>query len=351
MSGKTAITKDPLMTRQCIESSGANRLITRRAFAGFALGALAGWPALASAQTPQASPTSSWTFTDDRGITVTLPKRPDRVIAQIGAAAALWDYGVRLIAVFGPQYSEDGSLDSRVGDVDLAAVESVGQLWGEFDLERALVLDADLIVTPMWVPPSLWFVSEETQAAMEGKIPSIAIQTAQVSAFEAIARYAALAEALGADMESPENVAAKAEFDAAVADLRDAIAAKPGLHVMLAAGDAESFYVGHPDFMAQFWSFRDLGLDIVQNDVDDFWETLSWEEVHKYPADLILIDVRDGTYGLDDFAGVATWKSVPAAQADQVVAWNLEPVLSYASFAKELRLLSDLVRNARADLV
>lgn len=327
------------------------RQFTRRAVItiGVIFAAQPSRASLALAQTPQATPTSSWTFTDDRGIAVSLPERPDRVIAQISAAAALWDYGIRPIAVFGPQNLEDGSRDSRIGGVDLAAVESVGQLWGEFDLERALALDADLVVTPMWDPPSLWYVSDETQAAMEGRIPSIAIQTAQVSAFETIARYAALAEALGADMDAAPNRAAKSEFDAAVADLRDAIAAKPGLRVMLAAGDADAFYVGHPDFMAEFWAFRDLGMDVVANEANDFWETLSWEEVHKYPADLILIDVRDGTYGLDDFAGVATWASVPAARADQVAAWNLEPIYSYAGYAPELRRLARIVREARGD--
>jgi iron complex transport system substrate-binding protein len=258
---------------------------------------------------------------------------------------------VRPTAVFGPQYLGDGAVDPRVGEVDLGAVESVGQVWGELDIERILAVDTDLLVTPMWEPPELWYVSEEAQAALADKVPSLAIQTAKVSVFDAITRFAELAEALGADMHSPHNVAAKTEFDVAVTDLEMAIADNPGLRVIFVAGDDESFYVAHPDYMTDLFFFRDLGMDVVRNDVDDFWETLSWEEVRKYPADLILIDTREGSYTLEDFAGVATWSTVPAVVAGQVAAWHAEPIYSYAGYAPELRRLARIVREARADVV
>lgn len=313
---------------------------------GLALAAQTSRPSWAGAQTPAAA----WSFTDDREIAVTLPAQPGRIVAQISAASALWDYGVRPISVFGPQVLADGSPDPRVGNVDLGAVESVGQLWGEFDLERVLALDADLVVTPMWNSPSLWYISDEGQAALAEKIPSLAIQTAKTSMRDAIERFAALAEALGADMRSPENAAAKAEFDAAVADLEQAIAAKPELRLMMVGGDADAFYVAHPDFMADLWYFRDLGMNVVANGVDDFWETLSWEEVLKYPADLILIDERSGTFGPAEFARIATWAAVPAVAAGQVDAWNAEPIYSYLGYAGELRRLAELVRAAETGL-
>lgn len=321
---------------------------SRRQLLGGALAtfALTPWGSVAG-QTPRAG----WTFTDDRDITVTLPERPDRVAAQISAAAALWDYGVRPIAVFGPQRLTDGAADPRAGAVDLEQVASVGQLWGELDVERLLALDAELIVTPMWESPWLWYVAEETQAALEGKIPSLAIQTARVSIFDAIARFAALAEALGAHMTSAENVAAKAEYDAAVTDLEAAIAQQPGLRVIFVAGDDEAFYVAHPDFMSDLCFFRDLGMDVVANRINDFWETLSWEEVTTYPADLVFVDTREGSYTLEDFARVPTWPAVPAAAAGQVHDWNAEPVYSYAAYAPELRRIAEIVRFSRADVV
>jgi iron complex transport system substrate-binding protein len=330
----------------------AERLMGRRAVLTAGLTAfLAGRPALAFAQTPSATPAGAWSFTDDRQITVALPEQPSRIVAQIGAASALWDYGVRPIAVFGPQYRGNGEIDPRVGNIDLDAVESVGQLWDELDLERVLALDADLVVTPMWNTSELWYVSAESQAALESKVPTVAIQTAQVSAFDAVSRFAELAAALGADMESPTNVEAKREFDGAVADLEAALAEKPDLRVAFVAGDSDAYYVAHPDFMSDLWFFRDLGMDVVTNGVNDYWETLSWEEVLKYPADLILIDAREGSFGPDDFSGIATWASVPAARAGQVATWDLEPIYSYAGYAPELRRLTDLVRGARADVV
>jgi iron complex transport system substrate-binding protein len=326
----------PSVTRRAVVTSGLTVALIRRQ--------------AAFAQSPEATPGAAWSFTDDRDITVNLPMRPKRIVAQISAAAVLWDYGVRPIAIFGPQYLGDGAADPRTGNVDLGAVESVGQLWGELDIERVLALEADLLVTPMWEPPELWYVSPEAQAALEDKIPSLAIQTAKVSLFDAITRFAELAEALGADMHSPQNAAAKTEFDAAVADLEAAIAGNPGLQVIFVAGDDESFYVAHPDFMTDLFFLRDLGMDIVRNDVDDFWETLSWEEVRKYPADLFLIDTREGSYTLDDFANVATWTSVPAVAAGQVETWHAEPIYSYAGYAPELRRLARIVREARADV-
>ncbi|MGW4794900.1 hypothetical protein ACWEPC_21060 [Nonomuraea sp. NPDC004297] len=51
-------------------------------------------------------------------------------MAQSGAAAALWDFGVRPVGVFGPHKLKDGGRDPEVGEVDIAAVESIGNVWG-----------------------------------------------------------------------------------------------------------------------------------------------------------------------------------------------------------------------------
>src|SRR4051812_42919727 len=49
----------------------------------------------------RSQPDGSWVFTDDRGITVTLPGMPKRIIADVNVAAALWDFGVRPVGLFG----------------------------------------------------------------------------------------------------------------------------------------------------------------------------------------------------------------------------------------------------------
>ena len=317
---------------------------------GAAWTALYGARGQVEAQTPSAEVDAAWSFTDDRDIIVTTPEAPSRVVAQISAAAALWDYGVRPIAVYGPRHLADGAPDPRIGNVDLEEVESAGELWEEFDLERVLALDADLIVAPMWESPRLWYISEDGQAALEEKLPTIGILTAKTSARSAIERFAELAATLGADMESGDNATAREDFESVEAELIAAIADNPDLRVMMAAGTEDGCYVAHPDFMTDLWYFRDLGMNIVANGANDFWEDLSWEDVHKYPADLILIDERSGTLGPDGMAEIATWASVPAVKAGQVVTWNAEPTLGYASYAESLRHMAELVRTAKANL-
>lgn len=324
-------------------------VITRRSVlaGGVALLALRTRPA-AARQTPQAG----WHFTDDRGTTVELAEQPSRIAAEINAASALWDYGVRPVAVFGPQHRADGSVDPRVGQVDLAQVESVGEIWGEIDIEKLLKLEADLVVAPTWDPPILFYLDTEGEEALGGAVPTLAIQTAKLSLATSIDRFAELAEALGADLASAGNVKAKQEYDAALEELRQAIADSPDATVMFVAGADDAFYVAHPDFMADMFLLRELGLDIVApENAPDYWEELSWEEVLKYPADLILVDTREGSYSLEDFAKAPTWAAVPAAKAGQVAEWHAEPIYSYAGYAPELRRLAQLLRDSRGDVV
>jgi iron complex transport system substrate-binding protein len=306
--------------------------------------------AAARAQTPAASPVAGWHFTDDRGITVELPAPPERVVAEINAASALWDYGVRPVGVFGPQHRADGEVDARVGNVDLASVTNLGEVWGEVDIEGLLALDADLVVGPTWDPPEIFYLTLDGEASLGSRVPVLGIQTARVSLDKSIKRFAELAGALGADLESDENTAARVEYASALEDLEKAIAESPDLAVLFVAGDESAFYVAQPDDMADLILLQELGLNILSGGEADFWETLSWEDVLKFPTDLILVDAREGSYSLDDFAAVPTWSSVPAVQAGQVDVWHAEPIYSYVGYAPELRRLAGLIRNARGDV-
>jgi iron complex transport system substrate-binding protein len=306
--------------------------------------------AAAQAQTPAASPVASWQFMDDRGIAVELPVPPERIVAEINAASALWDYGVRPVGVFGPQHRTDGSVDARVGNVDLASVTDLGEVWGEVDIEGLLALDTDLVVGPTWDPPEIFYLTLAGEAALGDRVPVLGIHTARVSLDKSIQRFAELAGALGADLDSEKNTAARVEYASALEDLENAIAENPDLAVLFVAGDDTAFYVAQPDDMADLILLQDLGLNILSGGETDFWETLSWEDVQKFPADLILVDTREGSYSLDDFAAVPTWSTVPAVQAGQVDVWHAEPIYSYAGYAPELRRLAGLIRDARSDV-
>src|SRR5437879_1543262 len=104
--------------------SFARRIVSRRGFLAGAgavgLGALAtacgvggGNPATAGG-----SGTGPWSFTDDRGTKVATNGRPNRVVAYVGSAAALHDFGVdaSLVGVFGPTKLTNGKADPMAGD-------------------------------------------------------------------------------------------------------------------------------------------------------------------------------------------------------------------------------------------
>jgi hypothetical protein len=48
-----------------------------------------------------------WEFTDDRGKEATRDSRPTKVVAQLGAAATLWDFGIRPVGTWGEAKGND----------------------------------------------------------------------------------------------------------------------------------------------------------------------------------------------------------------------------------------------------
>jgi iron-desferrioxamine transport system substrate-binding protein len=125
-----------------------------------ALGALLGLPACGTDTEPApAAADPSWNFRDARGEHVRLPRRPERIVAYVGVAAVLWDYGVRPVGIFGPQRRDDGSPDATVGNIDLATVGSTGDDYESVDYEALAVLRPDLIVTGMSGDKAMWVIS------------------------------------------------------------------------------------------------------------------------------------------------------------------------------------------------
>ncbi|HYI14993.1 MAG TPA: ABC transporter substrate-binding protein [Thermomicrobiales bacterium] len=310
--------------------------------------ALAGSATVSAATTPAASD-GEWSFTDDRGVTVTLPKRPERIIAQSTSAAILWDFGIRPVGVFGPSRLPDGTNDFQAGEIDFDSVEIVGD-YGTLDLEKLVELDADLYVDLTFGGGSLWYLTEDEQAQVEAIMPTLGISMQGISVLESINRFEQLAAELGADLESPEVSAARTAFASAETDLMAAIAEKPGLSVVVVSPAVDTLYVANPDFMVDLHYFRDLGLDIVAPETEDFWELLSWEQANKYPADLILVDARNDQI-VQEVEAVGTWQSLPAVKADQLGPWYAGAPYSYARLAPMMVELAGIIREADAELV
>jgi iron complex transport system substrate-binding protein len=165
-------------------------------------------------------------------------------------------------------------------------------------------------------------------------------------------RFAELAAALGADLNAPEVVAAKAAFDAACDAVRAAAAEKPGLKVLAFFAAEDGLYVANPAVASDLMFFTELGLDMVVPtdagaDMGGFWEQLSWENVDKYPADLYLADDRQSSMTPAQLMENPSFKFLPAAAAGQIGPWSVEYVISYQGLTTVLEALAETVRNAK----
>jgi iron complex transport system substrate-binding protein len=335
--------------------SAATRRLTRRRLlvAGAAVvasGRLAGDDAAAQSGTPVAA--GGWSFTDDHGTTVSLPERPERIVAYVGSAATLWDYGIRPVGVFGSLLREDGSKTPLAGNVDPDAIAWLGEGGSELDLEALVALQPELIVAPTYspdVPGDLWWLEPDVAEQATRIAPAVAISVFETPVTASLARFEELAVALGADLEAPGIIAARERFAEASDAVRQAAAKKPDLRVLVISAWPEAIYVANPQAASDLLYFQELGVNLVAPDnPDSYWEELSWEQALRYSADLILLDERDGgftAHNLDE--APRTLAAHPAVKAGQVGNWYTEFVLSYDAFAAILEELAEAMRESK----
>ncbi|MEV0197418.1 ABC transporter substrate-binding protein [Nonomuraea sp. NPDC050691] len=279
---------------------------------------------------PSGSAGGAWTFTDDRGRKLERPQRPARIVAQVGSAAALWDFGVRPVAVFGPHKLKDGGKDPQAGNVDITKVEGLGNVWDEFNVEKYITLQPDLLVSNMYVKDTLWYVPEKSKDTIEQVAPTAGIMLTGKSATEVIGRYEALATSLGADLRGvPE---AKARLEAASKEL----AAFKDLKILMVSGGADAFWVVNPPEYPDIVHLTANGLDVVKpSKVDEggFFQTLSWENADTYDADVILYDTRSQALQPPEMMKKPTFAKLPAVKAGQLYPWQAETPFSYQGYA------------------
>ncbi|GIH94457.1 ABC transporter substrate-binding protein [Planobispora siamensis] len=299
----------------------------------------------ASSSAPAAGP---WSFTDDRGKKLELPKRPERIVAQIGAAAVLWDFGVRPIAVFGPHKLQDGSKDPQIGAVDLSQVQTLGNVWDEFNVEKYISLQPELLVSGMYNGNTLWYVPEKSTATIEQVAPTLGVKLYGRTIPELIAKYGEVAASLGADLNAPAVTEAKAKFEAASKALVTPEAKQ--LKILVMAGGPESLWVAHFKDHIDVGYMKELGLDVVVPEkVDEagYWETLSWENADKYEADVILADARAQSMKVEEMKKKPTFAKLPAVKAGQVYPWRAEQRYSYQGYVEMLEELSANLAKAK----
>ncbi|MEU7022402.1 ABC transporter substrate-binding protein [Streptomyces sp. NPDC046203] len=297
----------------------------------------------------------AWSFTDDRGTQVKRDTTPKNIVAFTGTAAALKDFGVEVKGVFGPTTVKDAktgavTADVQAGDLDINKVKVIGNVWGEFKIEEYLKLDPDVLVTDMWEKDALWYVPEEQKDKILKIAPSVALWAAGKSMPFVLQRHADLAASLGADVNGERIKSDKARFEAAAERVRKAAKAKKGVKVLIGSGSPDTFYVSAPARPTDTLFFQELGVDLVVPDKLDpsgWFELLSWENVDKYKADVILLDNRTSALQPEALKAKPTWAALPAVKAGQVFPRVTEPVYSYAKCAPLLEDLAKALENAK----
>ncbi len=95
--------------------------------------------------------------------------------------------------------------------------------------------------------------------------------------------------------------------------------------------------------------FSSLGVDIISPDTDEeFWETLSWEEVDKYLADVIMGDARGGTPDQLMEQMPPNALALPAIEAGQLINWEIPLANGYGALAVAMDNLAASVADADA---
>ncbi|MEU5155896.1 ABC transporter substrate-binding protein [Glycomyces sp. NPDC021274] len=336
----------PLRARPVLVPAGLSR---RGLFAaGGGLGAASLLAACGSEEEPATEgdgASGSFSFLDERDqAEVELASVPTTVVAFTGLAAALYDYGVEVAAVFGPTTLADGSPDIQAGRMPVEGLEVLGNAWGEFDVEKFAQLNPELIVSHYYEGFDLWFVPEERLEEVQALAPGIGIEVSEPTIDEIIDRHAALAKALGADLESEQNASGVERFGSAAGGVAAAVADKP-LKAVAVGAWPDGLYIANPPTFNVLAKCVELGVDFVvpeNPDQNNYWELLSWENIDKYEADAIFLDIRTGNIAPETLlADYPTWAALPAVQAGQVYGWNGEPVYSHIGGAVELERITE----------
>ena len=294
---------------------------------------------------------TGWAFTDDRGRKLS-GERPTRIVAQVTAAAALWDFGVKSVGIFGPSKLPDGKPDPQAGGVDPNSVTSLGNVWNEFNFDKYVALNPQLLVSVIYLKQQMWYVPDTLADKVDKAAPSVGIGLQNISMPQGIAKFEALAKALGADVATPSIQQAKAAYEAADAKLGEAIKKASGLKVLLVSAQKDTVYVANPPAFATSKHYQDKGMSFVLPANPDqsqggYYEQVSWENIGKYPADVILYDDRGGSLSLgpDGLGSVPTWQQLPAVKQGKLVPWNNETPFSYQRFTPQLTQLADALNR------
>lgn len=331
-----------------IGSRTVNRRCLTLAAAGGLLLAGRGAPGAAS---QESSPSAGWSFTDDHGVTVELPELPARILADVNAAAPLWDFGIRPQGVFGWNVYEDGTFGVAGGNVDPSQVTTTGNVSEPFQLEPAIAFDPDLIVTITWAPDDpldYWSIDADILPQVQ-EIAPIAAISAVGRADVNTRRFAELASALGADLTAPELVEANSRFETAIEDLAATASTRSDLSVLFFSAGPEGLVVANPPDWADLNFYLESGVNAILPDTapGTFWQELSLEQALTYPSDIIMASERPGSFQLAELQENPVYSQHPAVKAGQVYGWNQDFIMSYQGMSDAIEHLVAVLDGAQ----
>lgn len=294
----------------------------------------------------ESTPTeSAWSFTDDKGITTKLDSPPEVLLMDLNVAAPLWDFGVKPDGLFGWSVNPDGSIGPAGGNVDGTDIPRIGNVNEPFQLEPAVNLGPDLILTLTWapeVPGEYWSIDPDLVSPTLEIAPILAL-SGTGRADKNLLRFAELAGALGADLDSEEPSQAKAGYESALAEFKETVATTDLVTLFVYLAPGETYIVNPPDW-GDLNFFTELGLKTVVPEVEagSYFHEISNEVAINYPADIMFVSTHDGRMPNEEIQAMPGWRLHPAVAAGQIFDWNQDFIQSYQGMKAAL----DNVTNA-----
>jgi iron complex transport system substrate-binding protein len=278
-------------------------------------------------------PERPWEFTDDRDQDVR-GARPPRIVAYVRAGAALQEYGLAPVAVYGSGHDSATAPDpAKAGALDPA----VGYLGVGADLDAAALAAAapGLLVDVTYDGRTPYALPEETAEA--AGVPLAVLGVGSGTTLDGIVgRFAALAAALGGSARE-----AAQEWEAAQRDVSAAVsaAARPPRALVLSAAGPEQVHIARPDAWPELHHLSGLGVDLVRPgpSAGVNWLTTEWEHAVTLGSgvDLVLADCRAHATAPAALSGLPAWQRLTRDAA--VLPWNPELPPAPGACARFLR--------------
>jgi iron complex transport system substrate-binding protein len=264
--------------------------------------------------------------------TVRLRQRPTRIVAYTSAAAALHDWGVTPVGVFGDNPREEPSL----AGFPWHKAQIVGSVYGEIDVDALKSLRPELIVSRWYPPPRnapvFGFKDLEQEKTIGSQVPIVAMNGRVIATMQ-IARFGDLAQALGVSRTSGRIARARSSFATATANLSRNASGESNLRIIAVSADPKALYVSTVSGDLAFYAQRGVPL-VAAKTSDPYWDTLPWKKAGKYAADAILYDARSDVLPLRAAKAIPAFAALPAVRANQIGAWHADPPPSYQRYAQ-----------------